>query len=217
MSGIEMFGEVELPDSPDERCELSRAYGVPAIDLLYFEIFPLVLQLVPRSLAFRHFLIPICRVGSILTVAMVNPGDLVACDEVRFVTGLHVEPIVASPESIRDALAKYYPAESELTVEDIESSAIENADIEVIEDPWECIESSPVMKTAQSAQETFKTKAEALTSIALQEQDLNLVVAAQRALHQKFFYVGPLDSKYTYTELIREYSKAAEEGSKKLR
>jgi type IV pilus assembly protein PilB len=87
---------------------LSRQYGVPPADLSNVKIDPAVIKLVPAELADKHLLIPLSRAGSVLTVAMANPSDIFAIDDVRFMTGYNVKPMVAPESSIRNALNRYY-------------------------------------------------------------------------------------------------------------
>ncbi|WP_337286368.1 type IV-A pilus assembly ATPase PilB [Candidatus Methylomirabilis sp.] len=87
---------------------LARQYGVPPVDLSKGTINPAILQLVPAEVARKHLLIPLSRSGNILTVAMADPSDIVAIDEVRFITGHNVQPMVALDTSIQNALNRYY-------------------------------------------------------------------------------------------------------------
>jgi len=87
---------------------LSQQYGVPSINLDECEVPPEVIKLVPKDVAERHNLIPIARQGSTLVVAMADPGNVYAMDDVKFLTGLNVEAVVASESSIRKALEHYY-------------------------------------------------------------------------------------------------------------
>jgi len=87
---------------------LSRQFGVPPADLSNIKIDPAVIKLVPADLADKHLLIPLSRAGSVLTVAMANPSDIFAIDDVRFMTGYNVKPMVAPESSIRNVLNRYY-------------------------------------------------------------------------------------------------------------
>ncbi len=87
---------------------LSKQYGVPAIDLSEFEIDQDVINLVPREVAEKHSLIPFNRSGSTISVAMSDPSNIFAIDDIKFVTGYNVEVMVASEQSIRGALERYY-------------------------------------------------------------------------------------------------------------
>ncbi len=87
---------------------LSKQYGVPAIDLSEFEIDQDVINLVPREVAEKHSLIPFNRSGSTISVAMTDPSNIFAIDDIKFVTGYNVEVMVASEQSIRGAIERYY-------------------------------------------------------------------------------------------------------------
>ncbi|HWP85322.1 MAG TPA: type IV-A pilus assembly ATPase PilB [Terriglobia bacterium] len=87
---------------------LSRQYGVPSINLTYFEVDPDVVRLVPEDTARRYEIVPLSRVGSSLTIAMVDPTNVFAMDDIKFMTGFNVEPVVASEGAIREAIDKFY-------------------------------------------------------------------------------------------------------------
>jgi type IV pilus assembly protein PilB len=87
---------------------LSRKYGVPSINLTFFEIDPSVIKLIPVDVAQKYMVVPLSRVGSTLTVASADPTNVFAMDDIKFMTGFNVEPVVASETSIMEALEKYY-------------------------------------------------------------------------------------------------------------
>ena len=87
---------------------LSAQYRVPSIKLSKIEINPTVIKLIPASTAKKDFIIPTNRVGPKLTLAMVDPSNIFVIDEVKFMTGFHVEPVVASETDVIDAIKKYY-------------------------------------------------------------------------------------------------------------
>jgi type IV pilus assembly protein PilB len=87
---------------------LSKKYGVPSINLSFFEIDPSIIKLIPVDVAQKHLVVPLSRVGSTLTVACVDPTNVFAMDDIKFMTGFNVEPVVASEASISEALEKYY-------------------------------------------------------------------------------------------------------------
>lgn len=88
---------------------LSRQHAVPSIYLEEFAIAPEVVALVPGSLAWRHRVMPVNRVGASLVLAMVDPGDSEARGAIRNWTHLNVEVVVASERSLFWALERYYP------------------------------------------------------------------------------------------------------------
>jgi type IV pilus assembly protein PilB len=87
---------------------LSRQYGVPSINLKYYEIDPTVIRLIPQDTALRYQVVPLSRVGSVLTIAMTDPTNVFAMDDVKFMTGFNVEPVVASEAAISDAISRFY-------------------------------------------------------------------------------------------------------------
>ena len=87
---------------------LSRQYGVPAINLSYFEIDPAVVKLIPYETAKRYQILPLSRVGASLTIAMVDPTNVFAMDDIKFMTGFNIEPVVASESSILEGIDKAY-------------------------------------------------------------------------------------------------------------
>ena len=89
---------------------LSKQYGVPAIALDQFEIDPTVLRLVPAETAQKYHVLPLSRSGATLTIAMTDPTNVFAMDDIKFMTGYNVEPVVASEQAVADAIQKYYAA-----------------------------------------------------------------------------------------------------------
>ncbi|HET6923157.1 MAG TPA: type IV-A pilus assembly ATPase PilB [Anaeromyxobacteraceae bacterium] len=87
---------------------LSKQYGVPAIGLKDFEIDEEVIRLIPRPTAEKHQVVPVNRAGSSLIIAMSDPSNIFAIDDIKFLTGYNVEVVVASEQSIREAIEVYY-------------------------------------------------------------------------------------------------------------
>ncbi|MXZ70482.1 MAG: type II secretion system protein GspE [Acidobacteria bacterium] len=92
----------------DPTLALSARHGVPSIDLARFDIEPEVVRLIPADAARQYQVVPIHRAGSTLTVAMSNPRDVAALDDLAFLTGCRVAPVVASRPAVEVALARYY-------------------------------------------------------------------------------------------------------------
>ncbi|NMB76972.1 MAG: type IV-A pilus assembly ATPase PilB [Myxococcales bacterium] len=89
---------------------LSKQYGVPAINLSDIEIDKDVIALVPKEVAEKHNLIPINRSGSTISVAMSDPSNIFAVDDIKFITGYNVEVMVASEQAVKEAIERYYSA-----------------------------------------------------------------------------------------------------------
>jgi len=111
---------------------LSRHYGVPAINLREFKIDESVARLIPGETAGRYNVVPVNRSGTTLTLAMTDPANVFAMDDIKFMTGLHVEPVVASETAIRDAIKQLYgkvtiaSANGSGKVSDLVSKALED-------------------------------------------------------------------------------------------
>jgi type IV pilus assembly protein PilB len=93
---------------------LSRHYGIPSVNLDLFNIDAAVLRLIPQEVAQKHSVLPLSRVGATLTLAMVDPTNVFALDDVKFMTGLNVEPVVVAEGSVQQAIAKYYGTSREI-------------------------------------------------------------------------------------------------------
>ena len=128
---------------------LSKQYGVPSINLSEFDIDPLVIKLIPGDTAQKYQIIPVSRSGATLTIAMTDPTNVFAMDDIKFMTGYNVEPVVASEAAVVEALAKYYsmkpaaaggPALSGPSALEVATKALEElpqldaGDVEVLED-----------------------------------------------------------------------------------
>jgi|tagenome__1003787_1003787.scaffolds.fasta_scaffold20989971_9 type IV pilus assembly protein PilB len=110
---------------------LSRQYGVPAINLSYFEIDPAVVKLIPFETAKRYQILPLSRVGASLTIAMVDPTNVFAMDDIKFMTGFNIEPVVASESSILAGIDKAYNNTKEEDLEAVMQSMSEMGDEDV--------------------------------------------------------------------------------------
>ena len=113
---------------------LSRQYGVPSINLKYYEVDASVIKLIPQDTAIRYQIVPLSRVGSTLTIAMTDPTNVFAMDDIKFMTGFNVEPVVASETAIAEAITKFYgeaQSEEELSKVMKDLTGEENADLEL--------------------------------------------------------------------------------------
>ena len=90
---------------------LSRQYGVPSINLTQFEIDATVVKVIPAETAHKYQIVPLSRSGATLTIAMTDPTNVFAMDDIKFMTGYNVEPVVASETAVNEALDKYYPTQ----------------------------------------------------------------------------------------------------------
>jgi type IV pilus assembly protein PilB len=118
---------------------LSQQFGVPSINLAHFEIDSTVIKLIPSEVARKYNILPVNKTGATITIAMADPTNVFAMDDIKFMTGYNVEPVVASELGIKAAIDNYYGSTSALelkkVMEDLQQS--ESADLEVLEDEEE--------------------------------------------------------------------------------
>ena len=118
---------------------LSQQFGVPSINLQHFEIDGSVIKLIPGDVARKYNILPVNKTGATVTIAMADPTNVFAMDDIKFMTGYNVEPVVASELGIKAAIDNYYGSTSSLelkkVMEDLQQA--ESADLEVLEDEEE--------------------------------------------------------------------------------
>ena len=127
---------------------LSKQYGVPSINLKEFEIDPDVIQLIPRDVVSKHQVIPVNRTGSTLIVAMADPSNIFAVDDIKFLTGYNVEVVVAAEQDIAEAEEKYYT--QSVNFDDVMDD-FEDGDIEFGEEGGEEDEDINILDLEKSA------------------------------------------------------------------
>jgi type IV pilus assembly protein PilB len=118
---------------------LSQQFGVPSINLSHFEIDTAVIKLIPADVARKYNILPVNKTGATITIAMADPTNVFAMDDIKFMTGYNVEPVVASELGIKAAIDNYYGTSSALelkkVMEDLQST--ESTDLEVMEEEEE--------------------------------------------------------------------------------
>lgn len=87
---------------------LSKQHGMPAINLSHQQIDPAVLKLVPADMAKKYMLVPVARGGATLTIAMADPSNVFAIDDIKFMTGYNVKVVIATESALLNAIATYY-------------------------------------------------------------------------------------------------------------
>jgi type IV pilus assembly protein PilB len=129
---------------------LSKQYRVPAIELDKVKVDEKILRLIPDELAFKHLVLPLRRVGRTLTVAMVNPTDIGAIDDLKFITRHEIEPVVVGEFTLREHLEAYYEAEDDRMAE-LLSDFIQEDDMEFVEDEKEEISIAALQEQVDAA------------------------------------------------------------------
>ncbi len=128
---------------------LSQQYGIPSVDVAKFDIDSDVSKLIPSDVAQKYMIVPLNRTGSTLTIAMVDPSNVFAIDDVKFMTGYNVEPVVASETSIKEAIDRHYDSADMLqtVMQDIQ----EEVNIDVIEDIEEDVDIGEIKQAVEDA------------------------------------------------------------------
>jgi type IV pilus assembly protein PilB len=108
---------------------LSRQYGVPSVNLELFDIEDSVIRLIPQEVAQKYSVLPLSRVGATLTLAMVDPTNVFAMDDIKFMTGLNIEPVVVSEASVHEAIAKYYDLSREIELAGVGDVVVEGLNV----------------------------------------------------------------------------------------
>ncbi|MFN7960190.1 MAG: type IV-A pilus assembly ATPase PilB [Thermoanaerobaculia bacterium] len=118
---------------------LSQHFGVPAIDLDAVEVDEAVIKIVPAEIARKYTILPVGKAGATVTLAMVDPTNVFAVDDIKFMTGYKVEPVVASETSIRNAIDKYYGSTHAIELKKVMENMTEEieTDLEVLEEEQE--------------------------------------------------------------------------------
>jgi len=93
---------------------LSKQYGVPSINLAELEVDPAVIKIIPSDVAQKYQIIPVNRAGSTLIVAMSDPSNIFAVDDIKFMTGYNVEVVVASESALKSAIDRFYDQSASL-------------------------------------------------------------------------------------------------------
>ena len=138
---------------------LGKQLGVASVDLSHFEIDANVLKIIPEDIARKYKVIPLHRMGYTITLAMANPTNVMAIDDIKFRTGYNIEPVVAAETSIMKAIDAYYGTDA-VNMSSISDALDEDMDLtefEVIEEEEDVseqellsqVEDEPVVKLVQ--------------------------------------------------------------------
>jgi len=141
---------------------LSHQYGVPSINLRQFPVDPQVAKVVTEELARKHNVLPILKTGQTLTVAMADPTNIFAIDEITFSTGFKVDPVVASEEAISEAIDKIFG-----TIREVELKELMDNLAQVQEEALEVLEEEEELDIAELAKESTEAPVVRLVNIIL--------------------------------------------------
>ncbi|MEW5900046.1 MAG: type IV-A pilus assembly ATPase PilB [Acidobacteriota bacterium] len=142
-----------LVSEEDMAQALSRQLGYPYIDLDQFEVYPDVVSLIPLDIVKKYMIMPIHRIRSFLTLSMVDPTDLEVIEDIRFRTGLSIQPVIASESGIMNAINKYYGSSSALRVKKIieDIALADDARVNIIEEEKEDYDVEELVHSTEEA------------------------------------------------------------------
>jgi len=126
---------------------VAKQYGVPSINLDEFEIDPAVIALIPEEVANKHTVIPVNRAGSTLILATADPSNIFALDDIKFLTGYNIQPVVAAEEAIRRSVDRYYDQTSSL--EDVMGD-FDDSDIDLVHEDDD-VDAAELAKASEDA------------------------------------------------------------------
>jgi type IV pilus assembly protein PilB len=188
---------------------LSRQYRVPAVDINKVNVDARTIRLVPGDIAHRHLVLPLRRVGRTLTVAMANPADPGALDQLKFVTRHDIEPVVAGEFTLKKQIDKHYGAREDDALAEI-LDEIDDEGIELIEDKEEEIgeavlqaqvEDAPVVKLINGILTDAVLKGVSDVHIEPYERELRVRYRIDGALHEVM--KPPLKMKAALTSRVK--------------
>ena len=133
---------------------LSRHFGAPSIDLKSYEPDPTLIRLIPGDVATKFMALPVARTGRRLVVAMSNPANIFAIDDIKFITGYEVEPHVATENSLKRAIDRAYDSAGTMadvmkTMEE-DFAVVEEDDAAEAESGLAGMDEAPIVKLVNS-------------------------------------------------------------------
>jgi type IV pilus assembly protein PilB len=113
---------------------LARQYRMPAVDLSRFEVDPKILKLLPPDIASKYTVLPLKREGRTLTIAIADPNNVTAIEDIKFITRCDVFPVIAGEYTLRNAIDRYYEQSDAQLQQLLKGVEAAGEDLEVVED-----------------------------------------------------------------------------------
>jgi type IV pilus assembly protein PilB len=130
---------------------LSEQYGVPAVSLSHEDVEASITKLVPYDIAYKYQIFPISRSGATLTIAMTDPSNVFAIDDIKFMTGYEVKPVIASETGIKEAITKHYEQSDALQTVMDGMAGLDEEGLDLIHDEDEDIDTSDLKNASEEA------------------------------------------------------------------
>ena len=130
---------------------LSKQYGVPAVSLSREDVDTSIIKLIPYDVAYKYQIFPVSRSGAMLTIAMTDPSNVFAIDDVKFMTGYEVKPVIASETAIKAAITKHYEQSDALQTVVDSMTGIDGGGLDFIQDEEEDVDESELKHAGEEA------------------------------------------------------------------
>src|SRR2546428_656343 len=112
---------------------LARQYRMPAVDLSRFEVDPKILKLLPPDIATKYTVLPLKREGRTLTIAIADPNNVTAIEDIKFITRCDIFPVIAGEYTLRNAIDRYYQ-QSDAQLQELLKGVEAAEELEVVEE-----------------------------------------------------------------------------------
>ena len=175
---------------------LSRQYGIASINLAYFEADAEIIKIIPRDVANKYQVIPLSREGSTLQIAMSDPNNVVLLDELKFITGLHIDPLVAAESQLRTAILKAYGTTHDAEVKRVYQnlgSGADSANVEVMNEEEEDVDIQSLERESGEAPIVRLVNLILMDSVKRGASDIH-IEPYERELRVRFRVDGVLDT-----------------------
>jgi len=130
---------------------LGDALGTPPIKLSRYKIDPEVLKLIPKKLVKQYHILPVSKIGNVLTIVMSDPLNLFAMDDIKALTGYKIGTLITSEKEIEEAIDEYYEASAKDTIEGLIDDITAGDKIKMIDRGDEDLDSDTLAKLVQEA------------------------------------------------------------------
>ena len=131
---------------------LSQELGMPLINLSRYKVDPKVIKMIPKKIAMHYKILPISKMGDVLTVAMADPLNVFALDDIKALTGYKIGPVITTDKDMEEAIEQYYKEDAHKAVDKIIEDIEEAKRIEMIdEESLDDVDSATLMKLTQEA------------------------------------------------------------------
>ena len=183
--------ELGFVNEKDLMAALSQGLGIPPITLSRFRIDPEILKLISRDIAKKYKIVPVSKVGNMLTVATADPLNVFVMDDLRAVTGLEVGTIIASQKEVQDVIDQHYGEYTQEAIVELMED-MKSADLKIItEGEIKEVDSSQLLKLVEEAPVVKLTNAIMENGIKAKASDI-LIEPMEKLLRVRYRVDGVL-------------------------